>query len=115
MFPLLGLSAGTDGGDGVGTDVGGSNVDSFGVVPVTVPILILSAAPLLAIAYVGHKYEMGLENTLLVGILRSFVQLTILGWILHPIFVMGIRWPWIVFLCKYTCSFPRYDPWMICN
>ena len=67
-----------------------------GVVHVTTPTLLLSAFPLLCIAFIANKFELGLENTLIVGIARSFIQLSILGLILHPIFLLGIDWPWVV-------------------
>ena len=76
------------------------DANNNGVVHVSPPVLLLSAVPLLCIAFVGHKFDLGLENTLIVGIVRSFVQLMILGLILHPIFVMGMDWPWLVFLCE---------------
>lgn len=67
-----------------------------GVVHVTTPTLLLSAFPLLCIAFIANKFELGLEHTLIVGIARSFIQLSILGLILHPIFLLGIDWPWVV-------------------
>lgn len=67
-----------------------------GVVHVATPTLLLSAFPLLCIAFIANKFELGLENTLIVGIARSFIQLSILGLILHPIFLLGMDMPWIV-------------------
>ena len=81
-------------------------IDANGVVHVSTPILVLSAFPLVCIAFLGHRFELGLENALAVGIIRSFIQLMILGLILHPIFVMGMDWPWLVCLCELSswCS-----------
>lgn len=88
-----------------------------GVVHVSTPILILSGVPLLCIAFLGRRFDLGLENALIVGILRSFVQLMTLGLILHPIFVMGMDWPYLVFLyvlfmitiaAKESISRPKY-------
>ena len=76
-----------------------------GVVHVSTPILILSGVPLLCIAFLGRRFDLGLENALIVGILRSFVQLMTLGLILHPIFVMGMDWPYLVFLCEHIFLF----------
>ncbi|KAL7550945.1 hypothetical protein ACHAWF_014154 [Thalassiosira exigua] len=73
-------------------------MDANGVVHVPTPVVLLSALPLFCIDFLGRRFELGLENNLLVGIGRSFVQLMILGWILHPIFEMGMGWPWLVFL-----------------
>ena len=75
--------------------------DATGVVHVATPVLLLSAVPLLFIAAASHRFELGLTNALIIGIIRSFVQLMILGMILHPIFVMGMDWPWVVGLCEY--------------
>ncbi|KAL7539312.1 hypothetical protein ACHAWF_006375 [Thalassiosira exigua] len=63
---------------------------------VGIPTLILSALPLLCIAFIGHWFDLGLENTLVVGISRSFVQLMILGWLLQPMFVVGTDRPGLV-------------------
>ncbi len=70
------------------------------VVHVTTSHLIATAFPLLAVAAVGHHFDLGIENGLTVGIARSFVQLMILGMILQPIFVLGMDTSWVVFLCK---------------
>lgn len=70
------------------------------VVQVTASHLIASAFPLLVVAAVGHHFDLGIENGLTVGIVRSFVQLMILGMILQPIFVLGMDMSWVVFLCK---------------
>lgn len=75
--------------------------DANGVVHVSTPVLLLSAAPLLFIAAASHRFDLGLTNALIIGIIRSFVQLMILGMILHPIFVLGVDWPWVVGLCEY--------------
>ena len=83
---------------------------SNGVVHVSTPTLLLSTIPLLCIGLIGHRSGLGLGNSVVVGIVRSFVQLMLLGWILHPIFVWGMDWPWIVFLCEYlllNMNFPK--------
>ena len=73
------------------------------------PILLLSALPLLCFAYISQRFDLGLQNALVVGTIRSFVQLMILGWILHPIFVMGLDWPWLVGLCEICLSIHTVD------
>lgn len=70
------------------------------LVHVSIPILILSAIPLLCIAGISRSFDTVLANDVIVGMARSFIQLMVLGWILHPIFVMGMDWPWLVGLCK---------------
>ena len=71
-----------------------------GVVHVSTPILLLSALPLLLIAYLGDN--LGIRNNVLIATARCFVQLLFLGMILHPIFVMGMDMPWLVGLCECT-------------
>ena len=71
-----------------------------GVVHVSTPILLLSALPLLLIAYFGD--DLGIRNNVLIATARCFVQLLFLGMILHPIFVMGMDMPWLVGLCECT-------------
>ncbi len=78
----------------------GSN-DATGVIHVSTPTLVLTAIPLFFIAFLGHRLDLGLTNELIIGVIRCFVQLMILGMILHPIFVMGMGWPWLVGLCEY--------------
>lgn len=65
------------------------------------PILLLSALPLLLIAYFGDN--LGIRNNVLIATARCFTQLLFLGMILHPIFVMGMDMPWLVGLCKCFC------------
>ena len=75
-------------------------MDANGVVPVSPALLAAAAVPLACTALVGRRFDLGLENTLLVGIARSFVQLTVLGFILQPIFALGVDSPWLVFACE---------------
>ncbi|KAL3811369.1 hypothetical protein ACHAXA_011333 [Cyclostephanos tholiformis] len=65
-----------------------------GVVHVSNPILVISALPLLCLAFMGR--DLGMRNELIVAITRSFVQLMILGLILHPIFTIGMDMPLVV-------------------
>ena len=76
------------------------DTDHQTLVHVSIPILILSAIPLLCIAGISRIFDPVLANDVIVGMARSFIQLMVLGWILHPIFVMGMDWPWLVGLCK---------------
>jgi hypothetical protein len=69
-----------------------------GVVHVSNPILVISALPLLCLAFMGR--DLGMRNELIVAITRSFVQLMILGLILHPIFTIGMDMPLVVGICK---------------
>ena len=51
--------------------------------------LVLAIAPLIVIAYSSWYLDIGIHNPLLVGTIRTFVQLSILSLILETIFVMG--------------------------
>lgn len=57
-----------------------------GLVNVSIPFLILSMAPLLIYAIFARHHDLGIENSIVVGCLRTFLQLSILGTILRPIF-----------------------------
>ena len=97
-----------NGGSGGGG--GGSQV-----VHVTTAHLVATALPLLFVAAVGHHFDLGIENGLMVGIARSFVQLMILGMILQPIFVLGMDMSWVVGLCELLdiiCWF-NISPWFM--
>ena len=58
--------------------------------------VLISASPFLLIALVSHSMDLKLESPITVGCLRSFVQLSILGLILQPIFVAGEGHCWVV-------------------
>mmetsp|Transcript_12461 Transcript_12461/g.18589 ORF Transcript_12461/g.18589 Transcript_12461/m.18589 type:complete len:660 (+) Transcript_12461:171-2150(+) len=80
------IESSSSGGGGGGSEV----------VHVTTAHLIATALPLVLIAAVGHHFDLGIENGLTVGIVRSFLQLMILGMILQPIFVLGMDMSWVV-------------------
>jgi putative ABC transport system permease protein len=61
----------------------------------TVEILI-TMIPLLLVAWVSSVMGLGIESPILVGTIRAFIQLSILGFILDPIFVWGIDLWWLV-------------------
>jgi putative ABC transport system permease protein len=56
----------------------------------------LTATPILAIAAISWYLELGLGSPILVGIVRTGVQLTMLSFILDPIFSWGITLWWVV-------------------
>lgn len=60
-----------------------------GVIPVSIPYVILSSSPLLIITGFYWFMEVNLVNSVFNGIVRSFIQLSILGAILRPIFLMN--------------------------
>ncbi|KAK1739070.1 protein aluminum SENSITIVE 3-related protein [Skeletonema marinoi] len=85
------IESSSSGGGGGGGGGSGSEV-----VHVTTAHLIATALPLVLIAAVGYRFDLGIENGLTVGIVRSFLQLMILGMILQPIFVLGMDMSWVV-------------------
>ena len=80
---------------------GGGGSSGGEVIHVSTAHLIATALPLLLVAYVGHHFDLGVENGLIIGIVRSFTQLIVLGMVLKPIFVIGMDSPWIVALCEF--------------
>mmetsp|Transcript_5174 Transcript_5174/g.11249 ORF Transcript_5174/g.11249 Transcript_5174/m.11249 type:complete len:590 (+) Transcript_5174:118-1887(+) len=71
------------------------------LISVSVPFLILSTTPLLLIAYISWRLELELASPIIVSGIRAFVQLSILGYILNPIFAYGIDYWFIV--AAYVC------------
>lgn len=67
-----------------------------GVIPVSTPLLLLSMVPILLISLLSWKFQLNLASPILVGTFRTFAQLSILGLILQPIFVWGLKQWWIV-------------------
>jgi putative ABC transport system permease protein len=66
------------------------------LVHVSTLLLLLSAAPLGGIALISWRMDLKLASPIVVGCIRTFLQLTILGFILQPIFVLGIEHAWLV-------------------
>lgn len=62
-----------------------------GLIEVSPAFLALSTLPLLGLAAVSFVMRLGLESPIVVGLIRTLVQLSILGAILHPIFYWGQR------------------------
>jgi len=61
------------------------------------PLLLLTASlPLLLIAGISYRYQLHVETSIVVGVARAFVQLSVLGAVLHPIFAWGLRFWWVV-------------------
>lgn len=56
----------------------------------------LTATPILGMAVISWYLNLGLESPILVGVVRTYVQLSILSLILDPIFSWGIRSCWVV-------------------
>jgi putative ABC transport system permease protein len=58
--------------------------------------ILFAAAPLAVLAWLSSKLDLDLESPILMGTIRTFVQLTILSYILDPIFVRGVELWWLV-------------------
>lgn len=69
---------------------------SSGLVQISTTYVVLSMVPLAFIAMASYSMDLKLESPIVVGCIRTFVQLTILGLILQPIFVLGEEHWWVV-------------------
>mmetsp|Transcript_43599 Transcript_43599/g.44111 ORF Transcript_43599/g.44111 Transcript_43599/m.44111 type:complete len:265 (+) Transcript_43599:120-914(+) len=79
------------------------NLLEFGddLVHITPPLLLISLVPLLVIIFISHKMDLGISIPIAISALRTCVQLSILGVILHPIFILGEHY-WILVLLYVT-------------
>ena len=68
----------------------------MGLISVSTPLLLLSMVPILAIAIVSWKFDLKITSPIFVGTFRTFIQLSILGLILQPIFDWGEELWWVV-------------------
>lgn len=66
------------------------NYEPEQLISVPLPLLILSTAPLFLIAYISWRHNLELASPVVVSTTRTFVQLSILSFILDPIFAWGI-------------------------
>ena len=71
------------------------------LIDVSASHLLLAIAPLLLIAWISSQLELDIESPVIVGTVRTFVQLSILSLILDPIFLLGVELWWLVL--AYTC------------
>lgn len=83
-------------GDNIVTPAATASSVTPALIPVSTPLLLLSMVPLFFIAYASWYMELNLESPVLVGMIRTFVQLSVLSLILEPIFVRGKDWWWLV-------------------
>jgi putative ABC transport system permease protein len=72
--------------------------DPNGLIHVSMLSLLFTMMPLLGLALVSWLMGLDLESPIVVGSIRTFVQLSILGAILHPIFTWGVQYSWLVYL-----------------
>ena len=66
------------------------------LISVPLPLLILSTTPLFLIAYISWRHKLELASPVVVSTFRTFIQLSILGFILDPIFAWGVEYWFIV-------------------
>jgi putative ABC transport system permease protein len=66
------------------------------LINVSTPLVLLTMTPLALVAWASWMMGLNLESPIVVGTIRAFVQLTILGFILKPIFSRGEDWWWLV-------------------
>eukprot|EP00539_Tryblionella_compressa_P010620 CAMPEP_0178799794 /NCGR_PEP_ID=MMETSP0745-20121128/12486_1 /TAXON_ID=913974 /ORGANISM="Nitzschia punctata, Strain CCMP561" /LENGTH=572 /DNA_ID=CAMNT_0020458551 /DNA_START=23 /DNA_END=1741 /DNA_ORIENTATION=- len=66
------------------------------LIQVSVWEIVISMLPLLAVALLSHEMQLNIESPILVGTIRTFVQLSLLGFVLDPIFHYGVDWWWLV-------------------
>jgi putative ABC transport system permease protein len=59
------------------------------LIEVSLRSLALAAFPLFILAYCSWIFDIGIQNAILVGTFRTFIQLSILSLILDPIFMKG--------------------------
>ena len=71
-------------------------VSSDPLIDVSYPHLLMAMAPLLVMAWGSWYLELDIESPLLVGTIRTFIQLSILSVILNPIFQLGVEYWWLV-------------------
>ena len=61
------------------------------LVEVSIAAIAISILPLAAVAVISKLLGLELESPIVVGTIRTFVQLSLLAVILHPIFVQGVE------------------------
>jgi len=59
-----------------------------GIVPISIPLLLVSTTPLILIILASWRMELDLESSIISSTIRTFIQLSILASILRPIFMM---------------------------
>jgi len=70
--------------------------ESETLVNVSAVAILISMAPLLVVALISNKLNLGIESPIIVSTIRTFVQLSLLAYILDPIFAKGVELWWLV-------------------
>jgi putative ABC transport system permease protein len=72
--------------------------------------IIISMVPLGIVAWVSSVMGLNIESPILVGTIRTFLQLSILGFILDPIFVWGVDlWGLVIGYCLIMVVLASYE------
>ena len=58
--------------------------------------ILIAMAPLVVISVISNILRLDIESAILISTIRTFVQLSILGFILDPIFTRGVDLWWLV-------------------
>jgi putative ABC transport system permease protein len=90
------LSTQDDDTDATAAAVGFQESDDL--INITTAQLFLCMLPIFFIAFLSNRMGLHLERPLLVGVVRVFVQLSVLGAVLAPIFTYGRDRCWVVLL-----------------
>jgi len=96
MLMMTLLSVDNNGTDGDGDDDDDGAATTKTLIHVSYPFLFLSTVPFLCLAIMSWRLQLHLESPMIVGLLRCFVQLSVLGAILHPIFAWGVTLWYVV-------------------
>ena len=80
------------------TDLDESNINGeTGLVSLSIPTICLSLLPMILIALISSYWmQLGIASSISIGSVRTFVQLSVLGLILRPIFYWGEKHMWSV-------------------
>uniref|UniRef100_A0A7S4WJU8 ABC transporter domain-containing protein n=1 Tax=Ditylum brightwellii TaxID=49249 RepID=A0A7S4WJU8_9STRA len=74
----------------------GGELQTDGLIDISQTQLIFSTLPLVFLAMLSWYVDLELTSPIIVGCIRTFVQLSILGLILNPIFGWGVTYWWVV-------------------
>lgn len=95
-------------------DVGANDVG--GLIRISNLSLLLSMAPLFIVVMATTQMQLDLSSSILSGVLRTLIQLSILGVILHPIFtsnnsalVLGYCFVMVLIAAHVSCSRTKYS------
>ena len=65
-----------------------------GLITVSPLLLLFAGIPLVGVAALSYSLELNLERPVIIGTIRTGLQLTICGYVLRPVFLYGERPAW---------------------